>query len=131
MDGWMDGEAAGQMSLFIRIAGINYSRGFEGAAQERGGGVGSIYRKEKQKKTDKWTWGEKRIPTVITVSQSRMKRPAAADGLAWRCGIKGIEVRFKGEHARAPSRSLKFLRPSEAPACSVGRVKVVQCVITL
>lgn len=37
MDGWMDGEAAGQMSLFIRIAGINYSRGFEGAAQERGG----------------------------------------------------------------------------------------------
>lgn len=47
----MDGEAAGQMSLFIWIAGINYSRGFEGAAQERGDtSVCSIYRKEKQKK---------------------------------------------------------------------------------
>lgn len=132
MDGWMDGEAAGQMSLFIRIAGINYSRGFEGAAQERGGRRWCLFHlPQRETKKKGWTWGEKRIPTVITVSQSRMKRPAAADGLAWRCGIKGIEVRFKGEHARAPSRSLKFLRPSEAPACSVGRVKVVQCVITL
>lgn len=73
----------------------------------------------------------KRIQTVITASQGRQKRPTDADGLLWRCGIKGIEVRFKGEHAGSPPRSLKFLRPSEASACSVGRVKVVQCVITL
>lgn len=124
----MDGEAAGQMSLFIWIAGINYSRGFEGAAQEQGEGTGvcSIYRKEKQKKKDGGGGGG-----VITVSQSRLKRPTDPDGLPWRCGIKGIEVRFKGEHVRSPSRSLKFLRPSAASACSVGRVKVVQCVITL
>lgn len=38
---------------------------------------------------------------LITVSQSRQKR--RGQRLPWRCGIKGIKVRFKGERARTPS----------------------------
>lgn len=63
----------------------------------RGGGSGGGVVPFKAKRNKKDGRGEK----LITMSQNRQKR--RDQRLPWRCGIKGIKVRFKGKRARTPS----------------------------